>query len=292
MASSYDLDSACHHHRRCVVADRLLSTQPASKLALLRGDHCAGVARLRRHRGDRRRYRPAGGRIYRLVGFDTPETGRNARCERERTLGATATRRLTQLIGGGGHVLTRVPCACPSGTEGTSACNYGRLRARLTLQGRDVGAILIREGLARPFDAVAAEMRNGVGDRALPFEAEVAVAGRNRQTRDLGRRYPRPMHVELDVTKPICPADRPPHQLGSPPRSTPWAVPEPRPGVKQKRSVRPAGGQPRTDASAVATDRIATRHRRQSSQAISVSVPERPSILPTFVALPVLRSTA
>jgi len=55
------------------------------------------------------------------------------------------------LLGGGGHVLTRVPCACRPGTEGTSACNYGRLCARLTVGGRDVGAIMIGEGLARPY---------------------------------------------------------------------------------------------------------------------------------------------
>ena len=92
-----------------------------------------------------------GGRTYRLVGFDTPETGMNARCERERALGAAATRRLAELLGGAGHVLTPVPCACLPGTEGTSRCNYGRLCARLRVQGRDVGAILIGEGLARPF---------------------------------------------------------------------------------------------------------------------------------------------
>jgi hypothetical protein len=55
------------------------------------------------------------GYVYRLVGFDTPETGRNARCAREQTLGAAATRRLTELVRGGGHVLARVPCACVAG---------------------------------------------------------------------------------------------------------------------------------------------------------------------------------
>jgi hypothetical protein len=64
-----------------------------------------------------------GGRIYRLVGFDTPETGMNARCDRERTLGAAATRRLTELLGGGGHVLTRVPCV--------SAWHRGHARVQL-----------------------------------------------------------------------------------------------------------------------------------------------------------------
>ena len=38
--------------------------------------------------------------------------------------------------------------ACVAGTEGTSACNYGRLCGRLPVQGRDVGTILISEGLA------------------------------------------------------------------------------------------------------------------------------------------------
>src|SRR5215203_4440458 len=32
-----------------------------------------------------------GGRVVRLVGFDTPETGERARCESERKLGAVAT---------------------------------------------------------------------------------------------------------------------------------------------------------------------------------------------------------
>lgn len=35
----------------------------------------------------------ANGETYRLVGFDTPETGSRARCEAERSLGAAATLR-------------------------------------------------------------------------------------------------------------------------------------------------------------------------------------------------------
>ena len=41
--------------------------------------------------------------VYRLVGFDTPEVGSGAGCERERTLAAHATRRLRELVAGGGH---------------------------------------------------------------------------------------------------------------------------------------------------------------------------------------------
>jgi endonuclease YncB( thermonuclease family) len=108
------------------------------------------LAGLWRHRGDRRRHGPVRRAHHRLIGFDTPETGMHARCERERALGTQATRSLRELLGGR-HALTRVRCACPSGTEGTSARNYGRLCARLRVQGRDVGSILIGEGLARPF---------------------------------------------------------------------------------------------------------------------------------------------
>src|SRR5688572_23583067 len=63
------------------------------------------------------------GRTVRLVGFDTPEAGMNALCEAERTLAAKATGKLRQLVAGGGLDLLMVPCACPSGTEGTQAWN-------------------------------------------------------------------------------------------------------------------------------------------------------------------------
>jgi endonuclease YncB( thermonuclease family) len=59
----------------------------------------------------------------RLVGFNAPET-RKAQCNAERGLGARATRRVR---------------------------NYGRRCGTLKSNGRDVGAILIAEGLAVPF---------------------------------------------------------------------------------------------------------------------------------------------
>jgi hypothetical protein len=42
----------------------------------------------------------SGGVVYRLVGFNTPESGLNAGCEKERMLAAKATQRLRQLLGG------------------------------------------------------------------------------------------------------------------------------------------------------------------------------------------------
>jgi endonuclease YncB( thermonuclease family) len=93
----------------------------------------------------------ANGRTVRLVGVDTPEMGPNARCARERELGARANARLRELIAGGGLELQHVRCACRPGTEGTSECNYGRACGVLKTKGRDVGVILINEGLARPY---------------------------------------------------------------------------------------------------------------------------------------------
>ena len=86
----------------------------------------------------------------RLVGFNAPET-RRAECEAEAELGAKATRRLRDLIRDGHLEFQYVKCSCPSKTEGTFACNYGRDCGTLRSKGRDVGAILIEEGLAVPF---------------------------------------------------------------------------------------------------------------------------------------------
>jgi len=93
----------------------------------------------------------SGGRTYRLVGFNTPEAGRLAHCREERALASKAKDRLRELVGAGEVALSRVACACPPGTEGTDACNFGRLCGRLRADGRDVGQILIAEGLAERY---------------------------------------------------------------------------------------------------------------------------------------------
>jgi endonuclease YncB( thermonuclease family) len=91
------------------------------------------------------------GTVYRLSGFDTPERSDKARCDDERRRAETATARLRSLIAGGDARLIRVACSCRPGQEGTRNCNYGRLCGSLLIGGRDVGAILISEGLAHSY---------------------------------------------------------------------------------------------------------------------------------------------
>jgi endonuclease YncB( thermonuclease family) len=91
------------------------------------------------------------GTVYRLTGFDTPERGDKARCDDERRRAEEATTRLRALIGSGNARLERVACACRPGQEGTKNCNYGRLCGSLLIGGRDVGQILISEGLAHSY---------------------------------------------------------------------------------------------------------------------------------------------
>ncbi|WFT86826.1 thermonuclease family protein [Rhizobium leguminosarum] len=86
----------------------------------------------------------------RLVGFNTPEKF-SPQCENERLLGERASSRLKELVKSPNLQLTKVPCACPVGSEGTDACNHGRSCGVLKVDGRDVGQILIGEGLAVPF---------------------------------------------------------------------------------------------------------------------------------------------
>jgi endonuclease YncB( thermonuclease family) len=84
----------------------------------------------------------------RLVGFNTPETGNRALCEAERQKGEAAKRRLAELVGRGRLRFQEVACSCP---PGSTTCNYGRRCATLMADGKDVGSVLITEGLAVRF---------------------------------------------------------------------------------------------------------------------------------------------
>jgi micrococcal nuclease len=86
----------------------------------------------------------------RLVGFNAPEVF-SPKCEYERQLGGRATARVKQLVSTSSTRIRKVSCACEPGTEGTKLCNYGRSCGVLLAGGRDVGQILISEGLAVPF---------------------------------------------------------------------------------------------------------------------------------------------
>jgi endonuclease YncB( thermonuclease family) len=87
----------------------------------------------------------------RLVGFDAPELGDHAHCGLERMLAARATSRLRQMIQLSSDInLQIVDCSCRPGTAGTMACNYGRACGYLTIDGQDVGDVLIAENLAHP----------------------------------------------------------------------------------------------------------------------------------------------
>ncbi len=81
------------------------------------------------------------GENYRLTGFDTPETYR-AKCAAEKVLGNKATARLRVLIASVDMVTLEVEYETDK---------YNRKLARLFVGNRDVGNILIGEGLARPY---------------------------------------------------------------------------------------------------------------------------------------------
>jgi endonuclease YncB( thermonuclease family) len=89
---------------------------------------------------------------YRLAGIDTPESGPRAQCLAERDKAARATLRVRELVAGGDLKLDRVACACAVGTEGTQSCNHGRFCGVLTAGGRNVGQLLISEGLAKKYN--------------------------------------------------------------------------------------------------------------------------------------------
>jgi endonuclease YncB( thermonuclease family) len=90
--------------------------------------------------GDTIRY---GGTKIRLEDIDTPET-HEPRCASEAALGRRATRRLLELVNAGPFQLVR--------TGDRDEDRYGRKLRTITRGGRSVGAVLIAEGLARPWD--------------------------------------------------------------------------------------------------------------------------------------------
>src|SRR6266702_687234 len=83
----------------------------------------------------------------------------------------------------------------------------------------DAGAgALGAEALDRPrIDGNAATLKvgDGVGNRPVPLEAEVAVARLDRKPRHLGRMKARSMQVELRNAEPIGPPLRAPNELGA-----------------------------------------------------------------------------
>jgi len=90
------------------------------------------------------------GKTIHLVGFIAPET-RDAQCKAERDLGDKAARRMRDLILAGGLDYSPVICPCPAATLGKWFCNFGRTCGRLKTNGRDVGDILVEEGLAATY---------------------------------------------------------------------------------------------------------------------------------------------
>ena len=83
-----------------------------------------------------------GGKRYRLVGYDTPETYQ-AKCDFERAWGNQAAARARQLM----TEAEAVELIVLPGVD-----RYGRGLARMFIGNQDIGDILIAENLARPYD--------------------------------------------------------------------------------------------------------------------------------------------
>jgi endonuclease YncB( thermonuclease family) len=82
------------------------------------------------------------GHTVRFFGVDAPEL-HPARCEAERELGERAKARVVALLTGAATVSIEI--------VGRRRDKYGRLLGRVLADGRDVGALLIAEGLGRPY---------------------------------------------------------------------------------------------------------------------------------------------
>jgi len=79
---------------------------------------------------------------YRLENIDTPETGSRARCGAERQLGDQATRQARTFITNARSLDVR---------RTGRVDRYDRIIAFIQIDGRDLGEMMIAEGLARPW---------------------------------------------------------------------------------------------------------------------------------------------
>ena len=95
----------------------------------------------------------AHGQRYRMVGYDTPEvrTPRRKVGPDERSVAIIAKERFTELLSSGPLDLTEVRCSCSAKALQDGTCNHGRKCAILSLNGKNIGDMLIAEGLAVPY---------------------------------------------------------------------------------------------------------------------------------------------
>lgn len=95
---------------------------------------------------------------YRVENIDAPETGDRAKCFRERMQGEIATRVARRLFRE-----ARTTTAAPIGRTD----KYGRVVARIELDGADFGATMIDRGFARPWSGERERWCGGDGGLAL-----------------------------------------------------------------------------------------------------------------------------
>ena len=85
----------------------------------------------------------AGGEKVRILNIDTAEMPPRSRCPREEQLAVAAKVRTSTLLQGQPVTLTR---------QGRDRDRFDRLLRRVSVDGRDVGELLIREGLAQRWE--------------------------------------------------------------------------------------------------------------------------------------------
>lgn len=84
------------------------------------------------------------GEHIRIANIDAPEI-HHAKCDAEQRLGQVAKRRMEALLADGPPEITR-------GDNGRMKDKYGRSLGRVAVNGKDLGEIMIAEGLARRWD--------------------------------------------------------------------------------------------------------------------------------------------